>query len=349
MRIERRHSSVLVGAILATAMVGICGCQSPRAGGAISSGFYSLHKAMPWRKDDAPKVATPTRLVGAWTDTVLHQPGKKPQRGFGGRLLFYGPKSNDPVCVDGQLAVYAFDETTREPTDNRPTRRYVFPADQVPLHMSMTELGPSYSFWLPWDEVGGPRTEVGLICRFEPKDGALIVSEQTQHVLPGESVAQHGSPKLPEGVPFKPAVHQASYSAVSEPEGGPLMAAGNSRKPVIRSSTRESHSSRQMQTTSISLPDSFRRRGTTATVRAGVPTTSSQPVQKQLKSEERQDMSGDGQSGAGQLDPRSSTLAPRPLPFTPPTPGVSPRLPWGPRSFGSAPLALPVPTPPTSP
>ena len=142
----------------------------------------------PW-SDDEDEAEAPSRLVGTWTDTVLHQTGKKPQRGFGGRLIFYGKDSEKPVLVDGQLVVYAFDETNREPTDNKPTRRYVFPPDQMARRMSKTELGPSYSFWLPWDEVGGPQTEVSLIARFEPKDGAIVVGEQTQHLLPGESTA----------------------------------------------------------------------------------------------------------------------------------------------------------------
>jgi hypothetical protein len=148
--------------------------------------------------------------VGTWTDTVLTQPGQKPQRGFGGRLVFYGRDEKKPILVDGQLVVYAFDESGRDPTDNKPTRRYVFPPDQVPRHMSISEIGASYSFWLPWDEAGGPRTEVSLICRFEPKGGAVITSEQTRHLLPG-ALAPHATtaakqpPQLPEGVPSRPA------------------------------------------------------------------------------------------------------------------------------------------------
>ena len=102
----------------------------------------------------------------------MTQTGKTPQRGFGGRVMFYGKDGNDPILVDGQFVVYAFDETNREPTDNKPTRRYVFPPDQVAIRMSKSELGAGYSFWLPWDEVGGPQTNISLICRFEPKKGA---------------------------------------------------------------------------------------------------------------------------------------------------------------------------------
>jgi hypothetical protein len=185
-------------------MFALAGCSMPQASDFKPSKLFSLGD------DDEPEKGTPVRMVGTWTDTVLTKPGQVPQRGFGGRLVFYGKKEEKPILVDGQLVVYAFDETGREVTDNRPTRRYVFPPDQIPLHMSKSEIGASYSFWLPWDEAGGPQTEVSLICRFEPKGGAVITSEQTKHVLPGTmvpagKVADGKPPKLPEGVPSRPA------------------------------------------------------------------------------------------------------------------------------------------------
>jgi hypothetical protein len=56
---------------------------------------------------------------------VLTKQGEAPQRGFGGRLAFYDHDSEKSLLVDGELVVYAFDETNRDPTDNKPTRRYV--------------------------------------------------------------------------------------------------------------------------------------------------------------------------------------------------------------------------------
>ncbi len=170
--------------------------------------LFRLDNTWPFRDKDKPQEGTPVRMVGAWTDTVMTQAGQKPLRGFGGRIMFYDKEGKKPILVEGQLVVYAFDEAGRDPTDNKPTRRYVFPADQMPIHMSKSELGASYSFWLPWDEAGGPKTEVSLICRFEPKGGAVVTGEQTKHLLPGPvAVASAGSkkpPNVPEGVPSKP-------------------------------------------------------------------------------------------------------------------------------------------------
>jgi hypothetical protein len=185
-------------------VVALAGCSMPKASDFKPSKLFSLGD------DDEPQKGIPVRMVGTWTDTVLTKAGQKPQRGFGGRLMFYANNEEKPILVDGQLVVYAFDETGRAVTDNKPTRRYVFPPDQMPLHMSKSELGASYSFWLPWDEAGGPQTEVSLVCRFEPKGGGVITSEQTRHLLPGslpaaDKVADGKPPKLPEGVPSRPA------------------------------------------------------------------------------------------------------------------------------------------------
>jgi hypothetical protein len=172
--------------------------------------IFRLDNTWPFRDKDKPQEGIPVRMVGAWTDTVMSQPGQKSQRGFGGRLMFYDKDGKKPILVDGQLVVYAFDEAGRDPTDNKPTRRYVFPADQMPVHMSKSEIGASYSFWLPWDEAGGPKCEVSLMCRFEPKGGAVVTGEQTKHLLAGppmSPVATSGArtpPTVPEGVPSKP-------------------------------------------------------------------------------------------------------------------------------------------------
>jgi hypothetical protein len=141
---------------------------------------------MNWGADpDEPREGTPERVVATWTDTVLQRDGQPAQRGFGGRIYFYD-RGPDPIAVKGRLVVYAFDETGRSPVDHQPTRRYVFPTEQLPLHASTSDLGPSYSVWLPWDGADGPSTEVSLVARFEPLEGGgLVVSEQARQRLPG--------------------------------------------------------------------------------------------------------------------------------------------------------------------
>ncbi|MBA4105532.1 MAG: hypothetical protein C0485_07215 [Pirellula sp.] len=136
-------------------------------------------------KPDKPDPELPERMVATWTDTTLSTVGQSPKRGFGGKLMFFKRGSEDPVRVEGNLVVYAFDETDRPDHETQPTRRYIFPIEEFVLHESDSTLGPTYSFWLPWDEIGGQQRHISLIAKFEPKKGAVVIGEQTRHLLPG--------------------------------------------------------------------------------------------------------------------------------------------------------------------
>lgn len=242
------------------------GCRGPWSNGWKASDMWDVDWS-PWSKD-AAEAEVPQRIVNTWTDAVLHHSGKKPQRGFGGRVIFYGKEGDKPVMVDGQVVVYAFNETDRAATDNKPTRRYVFPASEVARRMSKSELGPSYSFWLPWDEVGGPQTEISLITRFEPTDGPIVIGEQTKHLLPGELEAASrivngpAPSRLPDGIPMRPATPTlAELAAQAQAQGGSVShvqlasfetPADTPAQPAATDPTR------RMTTTSISLPENFR-------------------------------------------------------------------------------------------
>lgn len=176
-----------VGAIAFT------GCSLPVQYGGFASGGAKLTKAlnpMRWGIDeDEPRSGTPQRIVATWSDTIRQTPGKPSERGFGGRLYFHD-RANDPITVDGRLVVYAFNEQGRAPTDHKPTKRFVFPAEQLHRHMSVSEIGPSYSVWLPWGSVEGSPAEISLIARFEPlQGGGLVVSDQSKQRLPGQGTA----------------------------------------------------------------------------------------------------------------------------------------------------------------
>ena len=225
--------------LLLAAVCAMSGCQMPGGGPSAGSlgalGTVSIPNPMNWgANEEEPRFGRPERMVATWVDTVLQRPGEPAQRGFGGRVYFYDQET-DPVAVEGRLVVYAFDETGRAPTNHEPTRRYIFPPEQLPLHRSESKIGQSYSFWLPWDEVGGTQTEVSLIARFEPLDGSgLIVSEGTRQQLPGRML--EGAPEMlyAEGE-SKGSVKRASYD-----QSAPVKQAAkapNNEKPRRRLST----------------------------------------------------------------------------------------------------------------
>ncbi len=253
--------------------------------------MFSLDSTWPFRDKDKPKEGTPERMVCTWADTVLTQAGQKPQRGFGGRIMFYEKDEKNPILVDGQLVVYAFDEAGRDPTDNKPTRRYVFPAEQMPIHMSKSELGASYSFWLPWDEAGGPRTDVSLICRFEPKGGSVVTSEQTKHRLPGSApaLATGGAkkpPAIPEGVPTKPAIEtlQSLQAKRTQEHSAQLanyeIAAPADPRAFPINATQDAYSmpTRRMTATTINLPNNFQMPNAAAMMNAAPMPSVAQPA-----------------------------------------------------------------------
>lgn len=222
------------------------GCQGVRSGGSASVGGgviaekLDIPSGVPWKQEKKPSPGVPVRVVATWKDAVLQRAGQPSQRGLGGRLYFYDGKNPTPIPVEGQLVVYAFDEAGRKPTDNRPTRRYVFPVEQFVKHQSDSELGVSYSFWLPWDEAGGAATEISLIARFEPiRGGSLVVSEQTSTRLPGSFGLEPSPETKIARVSHGVAVRQASHSADAELEQTiPNAAPAN----------------RRMETTTIALP-----------------------------------------------------------------------------------------------
>jgi hypothetical protein len=139
----------------------------------------------PWDKSTAPNYETPDRILAIWSDTVLHEPGKSAVRGFGGRIFFYRDGEPDPVRIQGAVAVYAFDAEVLDTENVAPEKKYVFTAEQVDKHYSRCSLGHSYSFWIPWDTVGGPNRQVSLVTRFEGSEGGVVISPPARKLLPG--------------------------------------------------------------------------------------------------------------------------------------------------------------------
>ncbi len=187
-RAMNRYTTV-AATLLAATLVACAGCSTAKSGDWKLAKSLDIRRAI-WWKEHKSDPQVPMRLVSSWTDAVLHRPGQKSQRGFGGRLSFFGRDGEDPVRVDGQLVVYAYDENKGDPRSTQPTRRFIFPREQFERLESESTLGPSYSVWLPWDnEVAGPRKNISLIARFEPHGGPLLVGEQTRHLLPGMALA----------------------------------------------------------------------------------------------------------------------------------------------------------------
>lgn len=175
----------------------------------------NLNTSVPWAKKDKPQETRPQRMVAIWTDTVLHTAGKPSMRGFGGRIYFYDDKSK-AVPVEGTLVVYAFDDS-KGGLAREPDKKYVFKSEDFVRHADETALGQSYSVWLPWDQLGGERTQITLIPLFTTKDGEVLAGQQSKHILHGRepvSPMQFGPAMTDAGV------RQASYMSSADAVGG---------------------------------------------------------------------------------------------------------------------------------
>ena len=158
----------------------------------LASGCQSI-KPPDWAKPLIPgsqpklvesRYASPARLAVLWSPAMLNNPSGKPTRGFGGRIYFYDAK-NGAVPVEGQLVVYAYNNDNSKPESRTPDRKFAFTPEQFTQHYSPTQLGASYSIWIPWDEVGNAQVELSLLPIFTATNGQLIVGESSKCLLPG--------------------------------------------------------------------------------------------------------------------------------------------------------------------
>ncbi len=229
-------------AVFACLAISVAGCQFFRDAGP--------RKLNPFATDSKPEM--PDRMMVIWSDTVLHQPQMPGVRGFGGRVYFYRGEEPDPVVVDGGLVVYAFDSDDLSSDATRPEKKYVFTADQLPEHMSHTDLGASYSIWLPWDEIGGPNRKLSLVVRFEGREGGVVISKPTMKLLPG--VGKYV--KAPEGKRAGDVVAHATGIEDPNDRSSRVALTGHADRPTDDGS--QSNQPRRPSMT-IDVPPSFHR------------------------------------------------------------------------------------------
>lgn len=180
MRVTRRHLLASAASFLALTPIG-CASLSDKS----SDGSSSFVQRLPWvkKKDVQPEpYPNPVKLAATWTPDSLVQTGRTPTRGFGGRVFFYDEKSR-AVPVDGTLVIHGFDET--ESRKDPEVKRFEFTPEQFTRHFSQTDLGASYSVWIPWDALGGTQRRVSLVPSFKTESGKIVQGEPATIMLPG--------------------------------------------------------------------------------------------------------------------------------------------------------------------
>lgn len=179
MRFSRRQFTRSTASLLMLATVGCAGVSKQ------SDSKLSLMQRMPWAgdKDKAPEpYPNPVKMAATWTPDTLVQLGRTPTRGFGGRVFFYDEKTR-PVPVEGTLKVHGFNDTAASPQDA--VKRFEFTPEQLTKHFSQTDLGASYSIWIPWDAIGTEQKRITLVASFRTKEGKVVQGVPATVVLPG--------------------------------------------------------------------------------------------------------------------------------------------------------------------
>ena len=188
MRVTRRHFTAAVASLVAAGQLGcVTAPDKTLLSGASSKSESSLLDRLPLlgkkNKNGPPEpYPTPVKIAATWTPDTLVQTGRTPTRGFGGRVFFYDEKSR-PVPVEGTLLVHGFDDSAPEP--EKSVKRFEFTPEQFVRHFSQTDLGASYSIWIPWDAVGGEQRRISLVTSFRTAEGNLIQGIPATLVLPG--------------------------------------------------------------------------------------------------------------------------------------------------------------------
>ena len=201
--------------------------------------------------------SAPSRLVAIWSDAVYTQPGKPAIRGFGGRLYFYDA-NNRPVAVHGRLVVYAYDDSNHNAPAKEPSRKFVFTADQFASHYTPSDLGPSYSLWIPWDPVGGVRKAISLLPVFTCTNGQVVMGHQSINILPGST---------PENVSIERKGYLTPLSTPGDSGARPASYDQQHAQADTRHHWEQTHtfipknsSRKRLRTTTIDLPMSLTRR-----------------------------------------------------------------------------------------
>ncbi len=189
------------------------------------------------------KFGQPVKMAVVWKDSTLTAPGTPPTRGFGGRFYFFD-KKNKPIRVDGKLMIYAYDdsEEAENAQGTQADRRYEYEAADLQKHYSETDIGHSYSVWVPWDKIGGFRKTITLIPMFRAKSGQVVRGGHDIVVLPGKATPSDKMNQIYRGINSPNGKLNVTYASQRVNYNGP---------PI---------NPKKMDTTTINLPRTMQNR-----------------------------------------------------------------------------------------
>lgn len=193
---RKPHALVLAIVTLAPITVPSLGCSTfgKKPGASQPSLMDRIPLIGKKNADENPEpYPNPAKMAVTWTPDTLVQSGRTPTRGFGGRVFFYDERSR-AVPVEGTLIVHGFDDSNG--TDNPETKRFEFTPEQFTRHYGQSELGASYSIWIPWDAIGNPQRRVSLVTSFKTVEGRMLQGVPATMQLPGSRSSETAEDKM---------------------------------------------------------------------------------------------------------------------------------------------------------
>ena len=171
----------LIFSMICCGLVANLGCQTTST----TASGDSHPKWLPKKKPDPIEEARlrPTKMVAIWSESVVFSSTKKPTRGLGGRIYFYNER-HQTIPAEGELIVYAFDDN--QENEDAAKRKYIFSPEQFAGHFSQSDFGPSYSVWIPWDDVGNAQQPISVVPMFKTKKGQMLVGDYARNLLNGK-------------------------------------------------------------------------------------------------------------------------------------------------------------------
>ena len=127
------------------------GCSSWSSANKTTNSSFAWNSPSTWFKKEYQQ---PSSLAAIWSPDVLVVQNQGSQRGFGGRIYFYNEKSQ-AIPVDGDLIVHGYeaigDAEQRAAAGNksRADKVFTFGGEDLATHFSPSQLGASYSIWVP--------------------------------------------------------------------------------------------------------------------------------------------------------------------------------------------------------
>lgn len=126
------------------------------------------------------------RVVAVWQATDGRGLNNMPSRGFGGEILFFARKGEEPVRVNGDVRIYVFDDQGDVSEQSKPIHQFDFNGGSWNAQLVQGSLGPTYQVFIPYTRQGMHEARCSIRIRYTPEVGPAIYSPVIDVRLPGE-------------------------------------------------------------------------------------------------------------------------------------------------------------------